>query len=405
MNAPVRAALRSKEEVLRALVDEMSIPEHMDEKARSRYGSIGDWLNRDGSTIKALDPRISAQGSFMLGTVIKPVGDRDAYDVDLVCRLAAATTGMMSQAELKAAVGVEIRAYVRAHNMSAAPMDGRRCWTIDYADEASFHLDILPCVNAENEFRAALLAAGVYDTVGVSARTAVAITDKMSPGYNWRGGPWNISNPVGYGRWFRMRQAAVLEEWRQKEKAVGRVYASVEDIPNHKVRTPLQDSVKLLKRHRDVMFDGDEDRPISIIISTLAARAYARQATIAETLAAVLPAMDGLIEMRDGRPWVANPSYPLENFADKWAETPRKREHFQFWLRQINKDFGEYLRASRFNEIPASLAERMTERTVSKVRPGLALTTPALAIPAAAMVKAEAAQVIHNGKATKPWMR
>lgn len=120
MNAPVRPALRSKKDVLRALVDEISMPPHMDEKARGRYRSIGDWLNRDASTLKFLDPRISAQGSFMLGTVIRPVGDRDAYDVDLVCRLAKAAMAMFTQAGLKAAVGVEIRSYVQAHNMASA---------------------------------------------------------------------------------------------------------------------------------------------------------------------------------------------------------------------------------------------------------------------------------------------
>ena len=107
------------------------------------------------------------------------------------------------------------------------------------------------------------------------------------------------------------------------------------------------------------MFDGDEDRPISIIISTLAATAYQGQRTIADTLAWVLPRMGELFENRGGLPWVANPSYPLENFAEKWAEKPRKQQLFAAWLQQANKDCGEYLRASRFNDIPAGLATRM----------------------------------------------
>ena len=405
MNAPVRSVLRSKEEVLRATVDEISIPDHMDEKARSRYRSIGDWLNRDASSLKAFDPHISAQGSFMLGTVTKPVGDRDCYDVDLVARLAAMSTGMMSQAQLKAAFGVEIGAYVQAYSMASPPSDGRRCWTLDYADEASFHLDILPCVDAPQEFRARLLAAGVVEAIGVSAATAVAITDKLSPDYEVRGGAWPISNPRGYGHWFRLRQALVLEEWRRAELAAGRIYASVEDVPNHELRTPLQDVIKLFKRHRDVMFDGDEDRPISIIISTLAATAYQGQRTIADTLAWVLPRMGELIENRGGQPWVANPSYPLENFADKWAEKPRKQQLFAAWLQQANKDCGEYLRASRFNDIPAGLATRMTERTIGKIRPRLALSAPAVAIAPATAVAAEAQKVIGEGRATKPWTR
>jgi hypothetical protein len=68
----------------------------------------------------------------MLGTVTKPVGDRDCYDVDVVARLAAASTGIMSQAQLKAGFGVEIRAYVQAYSMASPPSDGRRCRTLDY---------------------------------------------------------------------------------------------------------------------------------------------------------------------------------------------------------------------------------------------------------------------------------
>jgi hypothetical protein len=106
-----KKSLASKEEVLRALADEMSIPEHMDEKARSRYRIIGEWLNRDGSSSEHLDPQVSPQGSFMLGTVVRPVGDRDCYDVDLVCKAGRGDPNLLSPADLKAAVGVEIKAY------------------------------------------------------------------------------------------------------------------------------------------------------------------------------------------------------------------------------------------------------------------------------------------------------
>ena len=51
--------------------------------------------------------------------------------------------------------------------------------------------------------------------------------------------------------------------------------ARVEDVPEYQVKTPLQQGIQILKRHRDIMFVEDpDDKPISIIITTLAAHAY-----------------------------------------------------------------------------------------------------------------------------------
>ena len=406
MNIQNHAKITTKEGVLRALVDEISIPEHLDGRARQRYRSIGDWLNRDNSTIKHFEPAISSQGSFMLGTVIRPIGDKDAYDVDVVCNLRRSDKKQMSQAELKAAVGFEITAYAKAKNMNQMPTDGRRCWTMEYADEANFHVDVLPGIPGEIDFRTAMILSGRVsaETTNQFAQTALGITDKKRPDYHDRGADWLISNPRGYGRWFRRRQAAILETHRQKIVARGRVTASVEDVPNHEFRTPLQDAIKLMKRHRDVMFDGDKDKPISVIISTLAAHAYGGQQTLVDTLKAILPAMHRFIEERDGVAWVANPSYPLENFADKWTEAPRKAEKFRVWLRQVNRDFGTYLQASRYDQLPPELAQRMTETTMSKVRPRVSMATPAIAVAAAQAAQAEADKVLAEEKATKPWL-
>jgi hypothetical protein len=217
-----------------------------------------------------------------------------------------------------------------------------------------------------------------------------------------RGGEWGLSNPAGYARWFRRQQAVVLESIRARKMAAGTVYASVEDMPSHQYRTPLQDSIKLLKRHRDTMFDGDEDRPISIIITTLAARAYGGQDTIHATLEAILPRMGALIESRDGAPWIANPSHPLENFADKWSETPRKKELFERWIRQAGRDFGEYLRGSAFYQMPDGLRDRIGTSTAAKVVARMATAAPLIAAPGV-VARAETAKIIAEGGATKPW--
>jgi len=403
MNAPTDRQIGSKEGALRAIVREISIPQTYDDKARGRYRSIGEWLDRPESGVHGLRPKVSAQGSFALGTVIRPVGDGDAYDVDVVCELEGGDSRQLSQAELKNLVGLEIKAYAKRHQMKQAPEDGRRCWTMEYADEADFHMDILPGIPGTSSYVASLVAAG-YDLDGVRSYTdtALGITDKKHEGYHVRGTTWLVSNPKGYLRWFRGRQRQVLEEKRAQMNAAGRAVASVEDFPNHEVQTPLQDAIKLLKRHRDVMFDGDAHKPISIIISTLAAQAYNGEATISETLRNILPKMQRAIEELGPFAVIPNPSYPAENFADKWQEKPIKRENFERWVAKARQDVLAYLAGSRFDVIPPAFRDSMTEKTIRKVAPLMTLTTAAVAASAAVAAE-EAAVVKASGITTKPW--
>jgi hypothetical protein len=131
----------------------------------------------------------------------------------------------------------------------------------------------------------------------------------------------------------------ILEEERGLlAKSAG---VSIEEVPEWRVRTPLQRAVQLLKRHRDVHFRcGDDRRPVSIIITTLAARAYGQQRDVETALKELVCAMPGYIEYRSGKWWVANPANAEENFADKWNEKPERREAFLAWLRKVEQDVG-----------------------------------------------------------------
>jgi hypothetical protein len=117
-------------------------------------------------------------------------------------------------------------------------------------------------------------------------------------------------------------------------------------VPDALVRSPLQRVIQLLKRHRDVRFAGHQlegEKPISMIITTLAAQAYLGELDVASSLAAVLERMDdfaasGIIEKQLGRWYIPNPVNPAENFADRWNEPGSRRADafFQWvgWARQ-----------------------------------------------------------------------
>jgi len=348
---PTKAA----EEYLAALADELAISESRYEQASRSYASLGEWLHRPESTVLRYDPQVYVQGSFRLGTAIRPLSDNEEYDVDSVCVLGNLGTGNLTQQQLKTLVGEEIKAYRRSQSMVKPVREGRRCWVLSYADGAQFHMDIVPSVPNAARQRLLLEAHGLDLSW---SETAIVITDIQSPVYEYISDDWPRSNPKGYAEWFKLRMGTLFEQ-RRRQLAES-IRASVEDIPVYRVRTPLQSAIMILKRHRDGMFAGRYDeRPISIIITTLAAHAYSGEEKIADALYSILARMDQFIEW-DGRQYIIrNPSDPLENFADKWPFHPERQEAFFEWLAQARHDFGELARHVERRQLVESVQPRM----------------------------------------------
>jgi len=321
---------------LERLARELDVPVSRYQEATKRYESVGSWLCRDESTLKDLNPDVYVQGSFRLGTPIRPVNESEHYDIDLVCELATCKTGM-SQQQLKAILGHEMRLYAKAHNMQKVD-EGRRCWTLDYAEGAQFHLDALPAV-PDGQSKRQLLIEAKLDADW--ATTAIAITDNEHPRYRDITDRWPHSNPRGYTNWFRSRME---NSFRQIREAMAlEAMASVEEIPSYAVKTPLQQAVQILKRHRDLMFANDpEHKPISVIITTLAGLSYLGEGSVAEALAGILQRMEANIKQdAQGTVFIPNPTDPQENFADRWRGAPENRVNFYRWIRKAREDFAK----------------------------------------------------------------
>ena len=147
--------------------------------------------------------------------------------------------------------------------------------------------------------------------------------------------------------------------------------ASVSEIPEFRVKTPLQAAIQILKRHRDLRFEEEpEFRPTSIVITTLAALSYQQEATIFGALENILLRMASFVENRSGKYWIPNPSDPRENFADAWNTEPDKKEAFFDWLETAQADFRNATENDDIVEFMRSLAPRMgrqiVEATVAK---------------------------------------
>tara|TARA_R110000772_G_scaffold108722_4_gene211830 strand:+ start:40498 stop:41706 length:1209 start_codon:yes stop_codon:yes gene_type:complete len=329
-------ATKSAEDYLEALAEELNISETRYDQAHDRYHSLGNWLKRDASSIKQYTPNIYAQGSFALGTVIKPYTDAEEYDVDVACELKLLSKSELTQKQLKKLLGVEIEAYRRANNMNKPLVEKRRCWELGYADGAQFHMDVVPALPNEKGVRL-LLEQRSLDTQWVE--TAIGITDNEEDNYSVITDDWPRSNPKGYLQWFKSRMTILLEQ--RKAELAKAMHANIEDIPDYRVRTPLQSAIMILKRHRDIMFaeDHTNSAPISIIITTLAGHSYEGEEKISDALFSILSKMNNFIQWNGQNYVIQNPSDPSENFADKWGEHPERKDAFFRWQEHACRDF------------------------------------------------------------------
>ena len=322
--------------LLNTIVDSLEISETTMQLATKRYTNLGEWLDRDESSIKKYEPKIYPQGSIKLGTAIKPINPEDNYDIDAVCVLKNITKDEYSQKNVKELIGVEIKAYVSANNFKKDATDGKRCWTIEYADTEQFHMDILPAIPDKDGMIEIFESFNISSEQRIFVEDALSITDNTHEEYGDLNAQWPKSNPKGYFEWF------LIQKKVNSRSLDGLIMASesVEEIPMEYVITPLQQSIMLLKRHRDIMFDDSSKKaykPISIIITTLSAKAYQGEDNLFDALETILKNIQ--VTKKDDKYYIPNPVNPLENFADKWEHEPLLSEYFFKWLKQVKDDF------------------------------------------------------------------
>lgn len=353
--------LEQKNKTLASIIKMLELPDSAYQKAKKRYEDIGEWFNRDDSLVRDNNPHIFSQGSFRLGTAIRPLDDKEEYDLDLACKLREGINqNNHTQKQLKELVRAELESYRVARGIEKELKEKRRCLRLEYKDDLNFHIDIVPCIPADESRRKRIfesMRSGFGDINANSAsETTVSITDDCHPNYHTICNDWKISNPEGYAWWFEnsMRRA-------KQESYLGK--AQVDDIPLFLRKTPLQRAIQLLKRHRDVMFRFKPDsKPISIIITTLATRAYKGKQNVYEALNNILQNMESFINVN--YPRVPNPVDPKEDFADKWYDPKysnlKLEENFNLWVFQAKQHFQNIT-----SQKDASFITEQVERSLS----------------------------------------
>ncbi|HEY1832778.1 MAG TPA: nucleotidyltransferase [Acidimicrobiales bacterium] len=325
----------------------VDLPPDLYQAADEQYRLVGQFL-ADRSDGEGWD--VYPQGSIRLGTVVRPFADERGFDLDMVCRrdvLKSSTT----QEALKDEVGDALAEYLEANQGTpGAPSDctpSRRCWTLHYPTE--FHMDVLPAIPDPD-----------------ATPTGILLTDKKLT-------RWLASDPVAYANWFRRQMAT---EFLQRKAALAtEMRKSIEQVPDWQVKTTLQQLVQVLKVHRDLHFREDlDDRPPSILITTLAAYAYDGNSDLFEAILHVVAHMGDYMEPSTTGPRVTSPVSD-ENFADKWREYPQRELKFRTWLDKVTIDLEEASDTTGLRAVTARLGEGFGAERITKAAAQMGIET------------------------------
>lgn len=297
------------DKVLRQIAKELDITDEKYENAVASYNAVGTYLSNNIDVQVDIFP----QGSFRLGTVIKPLSDEDEYDIDLVCKV---NKYFSNPKDLKNEVGQALKSSDRYSKMLQE--EGKRCWTLKYADEAQYHMDILPAIEDIT-----------YDK---DKKLKITNKDEISNIYTF-----TTTNPEAYFEWFNEKQKE--EKRRLVESFAVQNNKNIEEVPDYKVKTTLQVALQILKRYRDKKFENNlENKPISIILTTIMAQIYTGENNVYELIKKFSNNYYKYIKIKDGIEWVENPVNSEENFADKWQIHPERKEAFKFFVSELKND-------------------------------------------------------------------
>ena len=357
----------------------------MYKNAEQKYKHLALFLQKN----HAMDVDIYPQGSFALGTVVRPVikGEDAGYDLDFVCQV------KYNKNELSAK---QLREILEEALSSSELYGGKlkvcpECLTIEYADLSGigFSIDIVPAADETDEHKNSLRA---KSQIPALLDTAIAI-----PQYGENEYFWVTNNPRGYREWFESinkpfadNSAPVYREILFKNNRG--LFATVEDIPHGLNRSALQRVIQILKYHRDIFYsqypDGEKIKPISAIINTVVTKIAAtadpkysvfelleyvlnefavyssRQVLPSEMFFSKYGSKNAIKKNQDL--WIIeNPANPEDNLADHWNENSDIPKIFFKWTNAAKKDLIEALHKSP-QEFGASLASAFGSDIVAK---------------------------------------
>lgn len=317
-----------RDELLARIAQELELDKTRRDKLEQAYGYLEKVLKRDENFFADVELALYSQGSIRIGTSVKPHG-KDDFDLDTVLELDAAYQEYFPNSVFNALV----RVIKNDGNYKDIFEIKSRCVRLNF--KSDFHIDILPSCK-----------------VSQYPPGRIAIPEKEL-------NAWSFSNPKGFAEWFLERskssKSSLLETYFQKAisplgEQLIKADVEAEPLPEEEMymKTPLQRSVQLIKRARDIYFEKRGNRVSSIVLTTLIGQHYDGESSIYDTLVSTTAKIKGgflrSIEQKV-RFQVFNPVDKEEEFTDSWSEKHYEAfyafvEDFHSRLSSIKDGFG-----------------------------------------------------------------
>lgn len=319
-----------KNKILENIIKNLDITPTMYKNAEDKYKSLARYLEDKG-----LKCDIYPQGSFSLGTVIKPLknGKIKGYDLDFIC--VVYNDENLSAEEFREKIWNIIN---QNKNYSEIIREYNKCFTLEYSqiNGIEFNIDILPAKPSNNNF--------------------IFLTNKINENVEWF-----ESNPKDYSEWFK----EINDRYPQanNESYYNMLNESVEELPSLFDRTSLQRVIQFLKYDRDYFYytiEKENKKVISAIITTICTKIAEKinytSLNIVDLLRYIVSDLciyaqltfrenldqryeDKIVIKKTNCKWeILNPVNPKDNLADSWNEDSEKPRLFFQWIENIKKE-------------------------------------------------------------------
>lgn len=304
------------------------------ELATGAYESVGKLLESHPS-IARLKPAIYPQGSMRLNTGVRPtVGDE--FDLDFVCEFACHPNSFAHPIQALDLVEAALRES-DIYRPKLKRLD--RCIRIVY--ERKFHLDILPACHDPRD-----------------NGTCIVVPDRELKA-------WVPSNPKGYAQWFDQRTGQLL---------IKRLLARGEPVPDQEEldrKAPLKLCVQLMKRARDIRYKTRfGPKPISIVLTTLAADFYLGELSISSAMSSILTRISDAARANRPRLIVLNPTNPDEDLSERWDDQPLAYREFVSYTTEFETRWKQLLQQRGTDKIARGLQQMFGEEITATALDG-----------------------------------
>jgi hypothetical protein len=334
------------EEFIIGMLRKLELPPEKQAAAKQRYEEFSQHI-ASNLNVNKTDVHVVIQGSMKTQTTIAGDG-RENFDLDVAVKLSGPQFEGLRDSESffqrfgKALEGLD---------GSGKPSPKNRCWRLPYPGEP-FYFDVTPAIPMSDEI------------TGTDLRVRDPITT------------WSPSNPEEFADWFsHISKKRFPFQDEQTRKSLLEAKSTVDPLPKGKVRIDdiLRRMVQLMKLHRDSYYkqqseQKQEGKPISVILVTLAAKAYDEIVTneahlYSSAIEVALEVVDrmpkfiqkGLLGIRVDNPALSGKRG--ENFADKWnSDNGLRDKEFLSWHGRLTEDLG------------ALFSEEYSKRTENRIR-------------------------------------